>query len=118
MVVAYAPYEDRTNTRLQVLTTGQLLLTIILGLVLASNEASGNVEDYENDIIDFMLVGSSVIVFFISMYMMVTGIHEKIMTAKQKMGKRGKLIFYILMCQCLCCCFRRKKNKTKRRWSR
>merc|ERR1712146_741908 len=92
-------------------TTGQLLLTIILGLVLVSNEASSNVEDYENSIIDFMLVGSSVVVFLISMYMMVTGIYEKCMTAKQTMGKRTKLIFYILMCQCLCCCFRKKKKQ-------
>ena len=79
-------------------------------MVLASNQQSDNVEDYENGLIDFLLVGSSVVVFLVSMYMMITGIYEKWTTAKHKMGKRTKMIFYILMCGCLCFCCRKKKK--------
>ena len=68
VVVGYAPYEEGVNTKLQILTTGQLLLALVLGLVLSANTSTDNVEDYENTIIDVLLVGSGVIVFVVFIF--------------------------------------------------
>jgi hypothetical protein len=114
VVVAYAPYKELINTKLQILTSGQLLLALVLGLVLTTNSNTNNVEDYENVIIDILLVGSSVVVFVVSMYMMLTGIKEKLETAqklgKKKMSKTTRRIMYCLTCACCCVCSSRNKS--------
>ena len=117
VVVGYAPYEEGVNTKLQILTTGQLLLALVLGLVLSANTSTDNVEDYENTIIDVLLVGSGVIVFVVSIYMMLTGAKEKMETAqklgKHKMSKRTKTMMHYLTCACCCViCGRKKKKET------
>jgi flagellar biosynthesis GTPase FlhF len=117
VIMGSKPYEEGLSTKLQALTTGQLLLSIVLGLVLALS-ADNDTTAAEAAFIDTLLVGSSLIVFFVSMYMLIAGIHEKVHAMEKHFGKRTKRILYLLTCQCVvvCCCTllgRRKKDQIK-----
>ncbi len=104
VVVGSKPYEDSPTNKLQTLSSIQLVLSLVIGLVLRLE--SGDNDSVDSSAVEFVLIGTTGIVFAITVYIFLNTLSEleAAKTLKIVLEKLNKCVKYLsncLFCKCV-----------------